>query len=162
MSPRVRVIGCGNPDAGDDALGLVAVREAHAALEAIPGVEVVEAGAAVNLVHLLEGVDAAVVVDAVRTPRGDRAPGEFVRAEAGAEGLPAEIRWSLSSHGFGLAEAVGLAAAVGARPRIVFLGLEVEDVTAGHPLSPRVSAALAALVARIVAETRGIATTVGS
>jgi hydrogenase maturation protease len=162
VSTRVRVIGCGTPDAGDDALGLVAVRRARSALETIPGVEVVEAGPILSVVDLLTDVRGAVVVDAVRTPGGHRAPGELVRAEAGPDGLPVEVRSSLSSHGLGLAESIGLAAAVGARPRLVFLGVEVEDVTVGHPLSPRVSVALTELVDAIVADTRSIALTVGS
>ena len=155
---RVRVIGCGNPDAGDDAAGLVALNEARAALEAIPGVEVVEAAAPLALVHLLEGVDAAVVVDAVRrTPRGGHAPGALVRAEAGPEGLPAEVRSSLSSHGLGLAEAIGLAAALGESPRIVFLGVEGADATAGHGLSQAVRAAIPRLAGQIVSEAEALA-----
>lgn len=148
----VRVIGCGNPDAGDDAVGLVAVREARGALAALPAVEVVEAGPAFRVFDLLEGADAAIVVDAVREPTGARTPGELVRAEGGPGGLPVDLRSSLSSHGLGLAEAVGLAAALGQTPLIVFLGVEAADVTAGHPLSPPVAAALPGLVDRIAAE----------
>jgi hydrogenase maturation protease len=159
---RVRVIGCGNPDTGDDAAGLVAVSEARAALEAIPGVEVIGAATPLALVHLLEGVDAAVVVDAVRTRLGGRAPGELVRVEAGPEGLPVEVRSSLSSHGLGLAEAIGLAAALGERPRIVFLGVEAADAIAGHGLSPAVRAALPTLVGWIVSEVRSLAAGVGA
>jgi hydrogenase maturation protease len=152
LTRRVRVIGCGNPDAGDDAVGLLAVRAARAALEAMPGVEVVEAGTGLNVVHLLEDVDAVVVVDAVRSSGGGRGPGEIVRAEAGPDGLPIEIGSSLSSHGLGLAEAVGLSAALGEAPRVVFLGIEAAEVAAGQPLSAAVSAALPALVERLVGE----------
>jgi hydrogenase maturation protease len=159
---RVRVIGCGNPDTGDDAAGLVALHEAHAALEAIPGVEVVEAATPLALVHLLEEIDAALIVDAVRTPGGGRAPGALVRVEVGPGGLAAEVRSSLSSHGLGLAEAIGLAAALGESPRIVFLGVEAVDVTAGHGLSPAVEAAIPVLAGRIVAEADALAGTVGS
>ncbi len=147
---RVRVIGCGNPDAGDDAAGLLAVR---AARERLPEtVEIVEAGPALQVLHLLDDVDEAIVVDAVRAPAGDRAPGTIVRAESGPEGLPAVLRSSLSSHGIGLAEAVGLAVALGPVPRVVFLGVEAEDVTAGAPLSAQVEAALATLVDAVVTE----------
>jgi len=158
---RVRVIGCGNPDAGDDAVGLLAVREARSRLEAIPGVEVVETAAALNAVHLLEGVAGAVVVDAVRTPGGGRAPGEIVRVQAGPDGLPAWAGTSLSSHGLGLGEAVALLGALGGAPRVVLLGVEVADVTAGHSLSAPVSAVLSRLVELVVAETEGLAETVG-
>ena len=58
-----------------------------------------------------------VVVDAIRTPAGARPPGTVVRADAGPDGLPAEIGSSLSSHGFGVVEAFGLASAIGPTPR---------------------------------------------
>jgi hydrogenase maturation protease len=154
---RVRVIACGNLAAGDDAAGLLAVREARPRLERIPGVEVAESGPALNVVHLLEGLSAAVVVDAVRTAGGGRQPGEIVRAEAGPNGLPAEVRASLSSHGLGLAEAIGLAAVLGRAPRLVFLGVEAWDTVAGHPLSPAVAAALPELVELVVREAIGLA-----
>jgi hydrogenase maturation protease len=147
---RVRVIGCGNPDAGDDAVGLLAVREARTSLP--PAVEVVEAGLALRVLDLLDGVDAVVVVDAVRAPNGRREPGALVRAEGGARGLPAEIRSSLSSHGLGLSEAVGLAGALGPLPRVVFVGVEAADMQAGHGLSPAVVAAFPALVGAVIAE----------
>jgi hydrogenase maturation protease len=147
---RVRVIGCGNPEAGDDATGLLAVRAARARLPS--DVEVVEAGVSIRVVDLLEGADAVVIVDAVRAPSGSRVAGTLVRAVGDPEGLPAELHGSISSHGLGLAEAVGLAAAVGPLPRVVFLGLEADDLTAGRGLSPRVGEALPSLVDAIVGE----------
>jgi len=152
---RVRVVGVGTPDAGDDAVGLIAVRAARSELEAL-GVEVVETGAGLHVVDLLRDVDAVIVVDAVRAPRGGRPPGTIVRAEAGPEGLPAEVGSSLSSHGFGVAEAVGLAAALEDAPRVVFLGVEVADLTAGHGPSEPVASSVPELVARVVAEARSL------
>ena len=67
---RVVVVACGNLDAGDDAAGIVAVREARAELEALPGVHVVEGAVGPDLADLLADAEAAVVVDAVRTPGG--------------------------------------------------------------------------------------------
>jgi hydrogenase maturation protease len=153
----VRVIGCGNPDAGDDAAGILALAEARAALEAIPGVEVVPRASPLEVVHLLDGADAIVVVDAIRTPAAGRAGGTLVRAEAGPTGLPAEIHSSLSSHGLGIAEAVGLAAAIGPSPRVVVIGVEAEETAAGRPLSQAVEAALPRLGRMIVAEARALA-----
>jgi hydrogenase maturation protease len=146
---RVRVIGCGNPDAGDDAVGLLAVREARGSLPR--GVDVVEAGLALRILDLLDGVDAVVVVDAVRGSF-DRKPGALIRAEGGPDGLPAEIRSSVSSHGLGIPEAVALAGEVMPLPAVVFLGLEASDLEIGHALSPAVRAALPGLVEAIVAE----------
>jgi hydrogenase maturation protease len=148
----VRVIGCGNPDAGDDAAGLLAVRRVRAELERMAGVDVVEAGPGLRLLDLLEGPDAVVVVDAVRSRHGGRRPGEVVRAEAGPNGLAAVGASSVSSHGFGVAEVLGLAGAMGRVPRLVFLGVEAGDVAAGHPVSEPVAKSLAELAGLVTAE----------
>jgi hydrogenase maturation protease len=152
----VRVIGCGNPEAGDDAAGIAAVEEARGELERLVGVEVVARASPLGVLHLLEGADAVVIVDAIRTPGGERPPGELVRAEAGPDGLPAEIRSSLSSHGFGIAETVGLVAAIGGSPRVVVLGVEVESAAAGARMSGAVLDAVPELARRIVAEARAL------
>ena len=148
--PRVRIVGCGNPDAGDDAAGLVAVDRVRSLVPS--DVDVVTAPTALHVLDLLDGAGTVVLVDAMRTTDGARDPGAVVRAESGADGLPATLRSSLSSHGLGLAEVVGLAAALGPVPRVVFLGVEVGDVRAGRGLSPAVDAALPAFVEAIVLE----------
>ena len=153
----VRVIGCGNPDAGDDAAGIVAVERARSALAAIPGVEILPVVPPLDVVHRLDGADAVVVADAIRTPGGHRPPGTVVRAVAGPDGLPAEIRSSLSSHGFGVAEAFGLAGAIGPLPHVVVIGVEAEQTAAGRPMSEAVRAALPDLVDSLVREARGLA-----
>lgn len=159
----VRVIACGSENLGDDAVGLLAVRDARSMLEVLPGVEVMEVGLGLRILDLLDGIDAALVVDAVRSPSGERRPGEIVRVEAGpGGGLTADIGSSLSSHGFGVGEAVGLAAALGLDPRVVFLGVEAAGVEAGQPLSAAVSAAFPDLVRRIVAEAESLTEALGS
>jgi hydrogenase maturation protease len=115
-------------------------------------VEVVTAPTALHVLDLLDGARSVILVDAVRSTGGERPPGTLVRAEAGTDGLPLTLRSSLSSHGVGLAEAVGLAAAMGSGPRLVFLGVEVGDVRAGHGLSPAVEDAVPGLVDAIVHE----------
>jgi hydrogenase maturation protease len=145
---RVRVIGCGNPDAGDDALGILAVRAARASLP--DDVEVVEAGVAVQLLHLLDGVEDVIIVDAVRSGDRARPPGTLVHAVASPDGLPAELHGSVSSHGVGVAESVALAAALGPLPRITFLGLEADHMDVGRRLSEPVESALPGLVDAVV------------
>jgi hydrogenase maturation protease len=149
-SRRVRVIACGNPQAGDDALGLLA---AEAVRRRVPDdVEVVEAGPATRVLELLDGTEVAIVIDAVRAPDGARTPGTLVRAEGDGDGLPAELRGSLSSHGLGLAEAVGLAAALGHTPRVIFHGVEAAGVEMGSPVSDVVTAAMPALHDAVLAD----------
>jgi hydrogenase maturation protease len=150
--PRVRVIGCGTPDAGDDAVGIVAAGRVRDRVRA--DVEVLTAPTALHVLDLIEGADEVILVDAVRTADGGRAPGSLVREVAGPDGLSVALRSSLSSHGLGLGEAVGLASALGGRARVVFLGLEVADVRAGRGLSDAVAEALPALVDAIVEASR--------
>jgi hydrogenase maturation protease len=153
----VRVIGCGNPDAGDDAAGIIAVERARSELRTIPGVEILPRASPIDVVHHLDGADCVVVADAIRTPGGARPSGTVVRAVAGPDGMPAEIRTSLSSHGFGVLEAFGLVRALGPVPRIVVVGIEAEETAAGRPMSEAVRAALPDLTAAVVREARGLA-----
>ncbi len=149
--PRVRVIGCGNPDAGDDAVGLLAVRALRRRLGRRRGVEVVEAATGFHVLDLLEGTCAIVLVDAVHA-HGHGRPGTPVRVEVGSEGLPVELSGSVSTHGLGLADAIGLGTILGRLPSTVFLGIEVADVRPGALLSPDVAYGLPALVDMIEAE----------
>jgi hydrogenase maturation protease len=152
---RVRVIGCGNEDAGDDALGIMAVRAAGAELVELEA-DVVPQVAPLAAVHLLEDVDVAILVDAIRTSDGSRAVGELVRLEAAHGVLPGAFRSSLSSHGLGLPEVVALASVVGAEPAVVVLGLEAGEARIGASLTPEVRAALPALREAILAEVRAV------
>jgi hydrogenase maturation protease len=146
---KVRVIGCGSPDRGDDAVGLLAARMVRDDLVDGDGVDVVEAGPSVKVLDLLEGVGSAVVVDAVRTTTSAPEPGRIIRARVGPRGLPGDMGSFLSSHGIGLADVLGLAILLGRTRQLVFLGVEVQDVTAGSPLSEPVARALPSLVAAI-------------
>ncbi len=146
----VRVIGCGNPDAGDDAAGLIVAEEIRARAPA--GVDVVRTRDPLRLLDLLEDTERAIVVDAMRSPSGARAPGTLVRIEVGPDGSPAALRSSLSSHGLGLVESIGLAAAVGDLPPIVFHGVEAGALAAGSDLSDAVRAALPALIDAVLAD----------
>jgi hydrogenase maturation protease len=146
---RVRVIGCGNIDAGDDALGLLAVRRVRPLLP--ESVEVVEAGSGAHVVDLLQNVDGVVVVDAILA--GVESNGATIRVDVRIGEVPVEVRTSLSSHGLGLPEAMMLAAAVGLPlPKIVILGLVARNTEIGSGLSPEVAAQLGALVQAIVHE----------
>ena len=151
---RVRVIGCGNPDAGDDALGLLAVRSAR---ERVPDtVEVIEAGTSARVIDLLSDVDAVVLVDAVRSV-GAATDAGVIRVVAVGDEVLLGVRTSLSSHGLGLAEMLGLAAAIGPLPHVVFLGLEADHVAMGSGLSAPVAAGLPVLVDAVVAEAHTLA-----
>lgn len=148
----IRVIGCGNPEAGDDAVGLEVVRLVRERLADASDVEVEVAGTGARALDYVMGADGLVVVDAVRTPGGARTAGTLIRVAVGPEGLPVEIASCLSSHGLGLAEVFGISAAIGLAPRVVFVGVEARDMVVGHGLSRAVRTALPQLVEMVLAE----------
>ena len=79
------VIGLGNPDRGDDAVGHTVARRV-AALR-LPGIQVVEREDPTSLIDLWGDRDLAVVVDAVSS---NRVPGTLVMLESGIGGGKAE------------------------------------------------------------------------
>jgi hydrogenase maturation protease len=143
----VHVIGVGSPH-GDDWLGwelaerlraseaLAAWRERITiSLHDRPGAALLQAWRGTGLV---------ILIDAVRS---GAEPGHLHRFDAAQ--LAARPR-QLSTHGFGVAEAVQLAAALDALPEsLLFFGIEADTDNPDAGLSTAVHAALPALVAEI-------------
>ena len=144
----VLVIGVGNADRGDDAVGLHVARALTA--RRLPGVVVTEAGGdALGLLDVWQGAAGVVLIDAAAP---DGAPGRIHRLEATTEALPRELRLG-SSHAFGLAEAVELARGLKRLPPwLVVYAIEADDCCIGAPLSHAVAAAVAPVVAQVEAE----------
>ena len=145
---RQIVLGIGNPERGDDAAGRAVVRLLrHMPLD---GIELVEQGGeATALLACLEGATTAFVVDACTS---GASPGTVQRFDVGAGPLP-HAAFGLSTHGFGLAEAIELARALGQLPRrCVVYAIEGSVFDAGAPLSPVVAAAVATVAARLRTE----------
>ncbi|MGA2793089.1 MAG: hydrogenase maturation protease [Roseiarcus sp.] len=140
------IIGLGNPDRGDDAAG----RAVAARLKArVPrDMRVIECGGeATALLARLGEADEVILVDAAIS---GAAPGTVERFEAHEAPLPA-ARFGMSTHGFGLAEAIELARALGQLPRrCVVYAIEGRSFALGDPLSPDVEAAVGTVVARIL------------
>ncbi len=157
---RTVVLGIGNLDRGDDAAGRLAARRferrlAEAGAQDSAGraggrVEVLERdGEPAALLAALDGAAAAVIVDA----SASGAPAGTVRRfDAAQAPLPAR-QFGLSTHGFGLAEALELARALGQLPpRCIVYAVEGERFAAGAELTPAVAAAVERLAARLGAE----------
>jgi hydrogenase maturation protease len=148
-----RVIGVGSPF-GDDRAGWEVVAALEAALRsaAVPGRQVdIRAcdrpGAA--LVQMLAGVQHAVIID-VALSAGSRAG--CVRWLSERE---IEARRVLSSHGFGLAEALALARALGDAPsRVSVLAISATHLE-GEALSDPVREAVPVAVREVLARLRG-------
>jgi hydrogenase maturation protease len=142
------VIGIGNPDRGDDAVGRLVVRNLQGRLPS--GVEVVEAGG--EATALLAHMDGAAEVYLVDACASGAEPGTVRRFDAAAAPLP-QAAFGLSTHGFGPAEALELARALAQLPaRCVVYAIEGAGFEAGAPLSGAVLAAVPRVVERLCGE----------
>ncbi|MGQ9524324.1 MAG: hydrogenase maturation protease [Armatimonadota bacterium] len=149
-APRsgLRVLCCGNPFAGDDAVGLLAVPLLRERLG--DSVEVIEAGTpGLTLLDMMRGADHCVIVDCMV---GGGQPGE-VRCLTIDELATLDASFS-NAHGVGIAEALALGVAVepdSLPKRITIVAVEAASVkpfTQG--LSEPVQQALPKLVQAVV------------
>ncbi len=139
------IIGIGNSDRGDDAVGRVVARKLNR--QSIPGVRVVEhSGEPASLLDCLTGAESVYLIDASST--GAR-PGTTRRFDVAAMEL-ARVAFGCSTHGLGLAEAIELARAVGKLPRCcVVYAIEGRTYEVGATLSPEVATAVAEVANQI-------------
>jgi len=143
---RTLVLGLGNEYAGDDAVGVLAVRALRGALAG--DTDVVESAASgLALLEVFAGYDRAVVVDSIRT---GRCPAGTI-VEAGLAELGPVIAPSL--HQAGIPELAAVARRLGMdfpdRTRV--LAVEVAGpLMFGAPLSEPVAAAIAPLGRRVL------------
>jgi len=135
------ILGCGNRDRGDDAAGvLVAERLWILGLDAQ-----LCSGQALELIDAWNGTDDVIIVDAVMTG----GPAGKVWLWEG-EQLPLPETLSLSTHGFGVAEAIRLARALDRLPkRLRVFAIEGSRFELGSTLSPEVMCAVKEVVAHI-------------
>jgi hydrogenase maturation protease len=104
-----RVIGIGQPAAGDDGAGIAVVRALRDGYRLPSGVEIHETTDPGRLIDLLDGIRHAILVDALVS---DERPGT-IRCLA-PDQLSRYPRAPFSCHGMGVAEAIGLARALAA------------------------------------------------
>ncbi len=139
------VIGIGNRDRGDDAVGPAAAE--RLAARGIPALEHSADGAA--LLELWDGHRRVILIDAMRS--GEQ-PGTIRRFDAWRECLP-KGAFGISSHLFGPVEAVETARALDRLPScLLVFAIEGEAYGFGEPLSPAVDRALDTVVERVVEE----------
>ena len=126
------LIGIGNPFRGDDGVGpWIASR-----LRGRPGLRVTESkGEVSELIQYFQESPYLIVIDALSS--GIKA-GAWRSFEAHREALPADS-FQVSTHGFGLHEAIELARAMGRLPKsLIVYGIEGKDFSPGTGLSPEV------------------------
>ena len=144
-SPRVLVLGLGNPLLGDDGAGLRMLEGIQAQGPWPANVRLVDGGTwGMSLLPDIMDTDRLLVLDAVRT---GREPGAVVRGEDDA--VPRWYSHPVSPHQVDLREVLGAAELLGALPSpLVVVGIEPEstdDLYVG--LTPAVEAAIEKAVA---------------
>jgi hydrogenase maturation protease len=143
------IVGIGNPDRGDDAVGrLLARRFAHGT-----HARVVECdGEPAALLDALAGSERAVIVDAAEF---GAEPGTVLRLDVAAAPLPG-LGGACSTHGLGVGEALELGRALGRLPaRCVLFAIQGERYEPGTGLSANAARALDEVERRITGELRG-------
>jgi hydrogenase maturation protease len=144
----IAVVGCGHPDCGDDAVGLLVAQEIERAN--LPGVRVELIGTnGLAMFEAWEGCDSCIVVDAMVS---GQAPGTVM--------VLREADWDLlrnppacSTHSLGPAQALRLAAAVGALPpRVDVIGVEGAHFEQGATLSPAMRSGVNRAACRVIEE----------
>ena len=157
---KVLVVGVGNPDRGDDGVGPMVARQLRE--WALPEAVIMErSGDALALMEDWAGHEAVVLVDAAAAPGGvagrGTVPGRVHRIDLLEDALPPGLSLS-STHALGVAEAVGLARALGRLPGcLIAYAVEGENFAPGAGLSPAVAAAAEGVVARVADEVRQLA-----
>lgn len=152
MAPRnqdrrvnIRVIGCGNPLMGNDAVGIRIIERLE---REYPDIDVVEGGVGgMGLIPLMEGYDAILIVDATT---GFGKPGDI---HVFSGDIPSSEVFPMSLHDFGIAEALEMAGAIGMKPRIVIIAIEGGEINEFSPaMDPVVEAAMELAYQRVLDE----------
>ncbi|MCZ7649072.1 MAG: hydrogenase maturation protease [Planctomycetota bacterium] len=142
---RLLVLGIGNAQRGDDAVGIEVARRIAASPPPHTAVRIVFAEASA-IMESWRGAQGVVAIDALQS---GAPPGTIRRIDAVAESVPADFGGT-STHAFGLGQAVELARALGELPpRLVLFGIEGADFGHGAPLSPPVAGAVREAAARV-------------
>jgi hydrogenase maturation protease len=136
---RLRVVGCGNPYVSDDGAGLEVVRRLRERWDG--SCELLDRPqAGLELLDCMQGAEVILFVDAVSS---GAPPGTLHLVPLPSQELEARGLSALSSHGWGLTEALSLMSALGRQtPRLFLLGVEIETLAPGAPRSGAVEAAI--------------------
>ncbi len=153
----VLVIGVGNRLRGDDGASGEVVRRLRER-RTQTGIEVSEQLCEPDdLLEAWQGRDAVVLVDTMRS--GHR-PGTIRRFDVSRDPLPARVGGPVSTHAFGLHEAIELGRALHRLPRrVIVFAVEGQHFEAGATPSGEVETAVAPLACAVVREAMELAKT---
>lgn len=145
---KVLVVGLGNADRGDDAVGPSVAQDLRGKLPADVPV-LARRGDMLSLIEDWAEFDALVCIDAAACVTD---PGRIHRIDLPADALPRELSLT-SSHALGLAQVIELARTLHLAPReIIIYAIEGGSFEPGAALTPAVAAAARIVAKRIIAE----------
>lgn len=146
MTRPALVIGIGNPDRGDDAVGVQVARQVAAQRLDVLALEFDDPSKALDA---WTSEDTVVLADAISS--GGR-PGDIYVVDVKEQRLP-EGNWSAGgTHALGLAAVVELARSLDLLPhKLVVVGVEAAQFDHGAEMSEAVEAAVPAAAARVLA-----------
>jgi hydrogenase maturation protease len=146
--PERLVLGIGNPDRGDDAAGRLVARSLRTRVPT--DVRVAEhSGEATSLIAELQSARRVWLIDAAQF---GAPPGTIRRIDCSKTDLGIPLG-SVSSHGFGVTEAIALARALDVLPpQCIVYAIEVADFTGGAEPSPEVTDAIDEVATLILTE----------
>jgi len=142
------IIGVGNEFRGDDAVGICVAR--RLATLRLPKIHIIEQSSeGADLIEALKTAECVYMVDAVSS-KG--LVGSIYRFEAQEQALPAQF-FGVSSHAFGVAEAIEIARSLGHLPqKLVVYGIEGNNFKTGSSISPAVGQAAENVIRQLLQE----------
>jgi len=140
---KTLIVGLGNQNCGDDAVGPMVAR--YIARKKLPDCDVTEeSGEPMSLMSAMRGREEVFLIDAIMAIT---APGTLHMFDASKMPLPSELFSHMSTHSFGLVESVELARALGELPpRLLVVGIEGLNFEPGDDMAPPVESAIAKAV----------------
>jgi hydrogenase maturation protease len=154
--PKVLLLAVGNPDRGDDGVGILVAQELRGRLPADVTL-LARSGDMLSLIEDWAGFDVLLCVGAAAPATGCMTtPGRIHRFDLASDALPRELAFT-SSHAFGLAEAIALARVLErAPPTIIVYAVEGGCFEGGSALTPEVASAAGVTADRVLAEIEAI------
>lgn len=142
-SGECRIVGCGNPERGDDAAGVLVARR----LRELGANAFEHSGEGLALMESWLGCDSVILIDAVITG----APPGTITAWNGNLAPLRGATQGCTTHAFGVAEAVEMARILDRLPRrLLIYGIEGRKFELGSAPSPEVAQAVERLVLQLV------------
>jgi hydrogenase maturation protease len=144
------ILGVGNPLRRDDGIGPEVIRllvEKRDSYKLNADIDLVDGGTdGLGLIEYLKDYKKVIIVDAVEM---QLSPGT-VKIFTPKEAVISINTDSLSTHGFGIAELIKLAAELDINPELVIVGVQPKDVGFGERLSDAVEATVDGVIEKVM------------